>query len=461
MMLRAADERAKAEKDFRAVSDRRVGAWRALRRAEQFPISLFSRKRLPDLRRAFDEAEDELQEIADGYAATELRLDFEFDERTIDTFRRLEDAHGMLAQSAAIWDVTTSLFVDRRVQRTSASSSISRAHVQLTRKGQSIIASRWSALTFGNANGEEIDLFPGICVIASSRRNDFALVDLRELKLELRLVNFIEDEAIPNDAKIIGQTWRKTNLDGPPDKRFKDNYQIPIALYARLDFSTAEGASEAYMFSNVTAAERFVAAFHDLQHELRRLAERDEPAADAVAAPQTQGISAVPTAPPLELPPLPAVRPAHEYTAAAIIFSGALGFLTWQSLADGSLSNWLQAPAGQVDRPAAAGLPTPEPSPSPQPQDARSSSQVAQPSSSASPASGQNVPLTARTERVRTRQGANIRSLPAGDATIVRTAQPDVTFRAFRRSGSWVEVGDTYAFGWIHNSLLAPVTETE
>ena len=100
----------------------------------------------------------------------------------------------------------------------------------------------------------------------------FALIDLRDLQLEFNAVNFIEDEAVPPDANVVGSTWAKVNKDGSRDLRFRDNYQIPVCLYGRLLFTSAGGVEEEYQFSNAEAAGNFARAFEAYQGSLSAVA---------------------------------------------------------------------------------------------------------------------------------------------------------------------------------------------
>jgi DNA-directed RNA polymerase subunit RPC12/RpoP len=57
---------------------------------------------------------------------------------------------------------------------------------------------------------------------------------------------------------VVGQTWAKINKDGTRDKRFADNYEIPIALYGELTLKSDTGLWEKFLFSNPEKMERFV-----------------------------------------------------------------------------------------------------------------------------------------------------------------------------------------------------------
>ncbi len=86
---------------------------------------------------------------------------------------------------------------------------------------------------------------------------EFAIVGFHEIEITFGGSQFLEEEKIPSDTKVVGHTWAKVNKNGTPDKRFKDNYQIPIVLYGSLGFSTKSGLNEVYPFSNYEDCQDF------------------------------------------------------------------------------------------------------------------------------------------------------------------------------------------------------------
>jgi hypothetical protein len=64
------------------------------------------------------------------------------------------------------------------------------------------------------------------------------------LRVEVGTQQFIVDGSVPRDAKVVGQTYRYVNKSGGPDRRFKDNPQLPIALYETIHFQSTNGLNE-------------------------------------------------------------------------------------------------------------------------------------------------------------------------------------------------------------------------
>jgi hypothetical protein len=91
------------------------------------------------------------------------------------------------------------------------------------------------------------------------------LIDSREVTLSFRPQRFIEEQAVPSDTKVVSQAWAKSNKDGSPDRRFHDNYQIPVVIYGVLTFTSPSGLHEEYQCSNLELAERFAKAWNSFQ----------------------------------------------------------------------------------------------------------------------------------------------------------------------------------------------------
>jgi len=65
---------------------------------------------------------------------------------------------------------------------------------------------------------------------------------------------FIESETPPTDAQCVGTTWQYANKSGGPDRRFKNNRQLPIMLYGRLTLTTPQGPLMVWDFSRPDVA---------------------------------------------------------------------------------------------------------------------------------------------------------------------------------------------------------------
>lgn len=66
-------------------------------------------------------------------------------------------------------------------------------------------------------------------------------VSYQRLQAASIATRFIEHEAVPSDARVVDRTWQYVNKKGGPDKRFKNNRELPICAYNQFNLSTLDG----------------------------------------------------------------------------------------------------------------------------------------------------------------------------------------------------------------------------
>jgi len=69
---------------------------------------------------------------------------------------------------------------------------------------------------------------------------------------------FIESEGVPSDAIVVDYTWRFLNKNGTPDRRFNNNYQIPICNYSVYTFHSSQGLNEKISTSKLNGFDNFI-----------------------------------------------------------------------------------------------------------------------------------------------------------------------------------------------------------
>ena len=75
-------------------------------------------------------------------------------------------------------------------------------------------------------------------------------------------------ESVPSDALIVDKTWKYINKSGGPDRRFKDNHELPICLYQEISFTSQTGLNELVQLSSRGPAEGFKASLAALAASL-------------------------------------------------------------------------------------------------------------------------------------------------------------------------------------------------
>lgn len=105
--------------------------------------------------------------------------------------------------------------------------------------------------------GRQIMFFmPDVLLIKDG--SHFGAVNYADLNFRWQESRFIESGHVPNDARIVGHTWKHPNKSGGPDRRFKDNRQIPVCLYETMHLTSRSGVNELVEFSRTGVVAGFV-----------------------------------------------------------------------------------------------------------------------------------------------------------------------------------------------------------
>jgi hypothetical protein len=110
-----------------------------------------------------------------------------------------------------------------------------------------------------DAGDRKIFFFPEGTLIYRGER--YEGVPYKSFKVDFSPMRFFEEETVPEDAEVVGRTWRYTREDGSPDRRYTPNPQIPVILYGVLRITGPSGLDVRLQVSNRVAAARFARAF--------------------------------------------------------------------------------------------------------------------------------------------------------------------------------------------------------
>jgi Protein of unknown function (DUF4236) len=342
------DQLVKAEKALSRASGR-------LARAQFIVIRLFTEKAIPRLVDAANKASDERDDVGAQLEGCFVEVDFAFDDATRDSYAALVRSFEALRTAQRIWDVTATSAINRFAERTVASTAIRRVPVAFDFADSEIIRSQYRAMRLGNVAGRDLQIFPGF-VMMRDARSDFGLIEFGQFECQLAQSNFVEEEAVPSDAERVGTTWKRANKDGSRDRRFNDNYQIPILRYGALVLASPTGLAEAYQISSHPKASAFAQAVAAHKQALANLNNRagdalglPAPTDDAEAEPEEHAAPAFVAKPRKNL--------AVDWAVLALLV-GALGFGgVWTN------QHWGQITAAFAPPPPAEAAAAPAPAP--------------------------------------------------------------------------------------------------
>jgi len=210
-----------------------------------FIIGLF----IKSLRAKIVEKQEYLVDLKNQLPLCFVNVDIHFDKTLEKDYNKVVNSYKSLLTTNTIWDITSTIQQDRKITRSAASNVITRVPVNFRFENIDIIKSTYPAFHFENKNGGDLYIYPSFIIISSNKK-EFGLIDIKDFEFTFTESKFLEEETIPSDTKTIDITWAKVNKNGQPDKRFKDNYQIPIVRYGQFHLNSLSGLNESYSFSN-------------------------------------------------------------------------------------------------------------------------------------------------------------------------------------------------------------------
>lgn len=160
-----------------------------------------------------------------------------------------------------------------------------------------------------------IYFMPDVALIAHN--SHFGAVSYSDLRIRWQESRFIEDGQVPRDAKIVDHTWQHPNKSGGPDRRFRNNRQLPVCLYDTLHLQSDSGVNEVLEFSQVGKLSAFVEGCRALAKA------KAEPSEAPKEIPSTEAPPSQPSTPSIIVPTVP--QPKSNVRVAAFIVMGIFG----------------------------------------------------------------------------------------------------------------------------------------
>lgn len=211
-------------------------------------VGLFYKK-IAEARKAQQEI---VKEIEKQLSETYVKLTFADKSQLEKSWLNCIDTFKELMNSEKIWDITYAEGVDRAKARTLAQTATKRTPISRSEREIEFVKSDLPHLFLPNANGPDLFFFPTFLLLFKDNQK-FGLFDLKDIKAHMKLSAYIEEESVPKDTETIQHTWKKANKDGSMDRRFKNNYRIPVVKYGGIIIESEGGLEESYMFSNFNA----------------------------------------------------------------------------------------------------------------------------------------------------------------------------------------------------------------
>jgi len=150
-------------------------------------------------------------------------------------------------QSERVWRIMqTSKVIDKKYT-SGASNSVQRILCKTSKKAPYPFKTKTPSATI-KTKKETLVFLPDKLFVLQKRK--IGALSYSDITADAHTTRFVEEIGVPKDATVVGRTWKYVNKSGGPDKRFRDNRELPICEYGEIELTSTSGLNSVIMFSN-------------------------------------------------------------------------------------------------------------------------------------------------------------------------------------------------------------------
>lgn len=179
---------------------------------------------------------------------------YHLDPQYTSDYRQLVAAFDQLRRCDRIWVLESEQTIHERKYHAGASRLIRKERVKPAKRLPPNFVSNIKPLMLP-AGRQTLYLFPDTILILEG--STVGAIGWNELIVTCHTTQFIEEESLPRDAQLVGQTWRCVNKQGAPDRRFRNNRRLPVVEYGALELRSHSGLYERFHISSASVASDF------------------------------------------------------------------------------------------------------------------------------------------------------------------------------------------------------------
>lgn len=192
-------------------------------------------------------------------------LFYELDSDMERAYGEMHNCAERLASCAVAWHIEASGAVHDKKYHAGASTLVSRNKTFIKKAEPPGLKTNVETVAIG-VGRQTLYFFPDRVLVYDT--NGVGAVGYQNLQVEVTHTRFIEEGNVPSDAQIVDSTWKYVNKSGGPDRRFKDNRELPICLYDSMALLSQTGLNEVVEVSQNGVADPFANAINSLAQKM-------------------------------------------------------------------------------------------------------------------------------------------------------------------------------------------------
>lgn len=207
--------------------------------------------------------------IVAAYLKDQLRktvvLMYELDEPMEKALEALHSGANGLASADATWHVSSHARVFDRKYHAGAGTVVERKPTRFLSAPPPFVQTNIRTVAV-NVGTQTLHFFPDRVLIYDAK--GVGAVSYQGLQVLVSSTRFVEDGGVPRDSTVVDRTWRYVNKKGGPDRRFKDNREIPVCQYEEVALRSDTGLNELLQVSRLGSAAGFASAIARLSRAM-------------------------------------------------------------------------------------------------------------------------------------------------------------------------------------------------
>lgn len=192
---------------------------------------------------------------------------YELDSEVEEKLSRLYDDLSQLGACGGKWRVIAEGDVHDRKYHAGAGKLIDRKPIQVSNCQPPFVRANVPVIRV-KMNRTAIYLLPQWILVYTPKGIGALTYD--DLEISSNEIRFIESGGLPHDATVVDRTWQYVNKNGGPDRRFKNNRELPICLYEEIYLRSSTGLNEILQASRTGIAKRLRTGVKELAAVLQR-----------------------------------------------------------------------------------------------------------------------------------------------------------------------------------------------
>lgn len=176
-----------------------------------------------------------------------VHIEYTLDDYSTRAFEHLSTAWMDLKGCSKLWQSVSEKTVINKRSWGNAGYSAKLKDVQFLRKYPFFIKTNVQPIGF-KLEKKKLIFLPDKLLIVNGHQ--IGAINYTDIDFIFYENHFLEAKKVPADAEIVRTQWLKSNKDGSPDKRFKNNQQFPICRYGEFVIKSSTSLYVDFLCSN-------------------------------------------------------------------------------------------------------------------------------------------------------------------------------------------------------------------